>query len=865
MNRFFTLLAMCVLAIGTAFADETTIVFENLYQSDKTVQPATPVSFGAFSFSFEKGNSGTQPAYFISTSTSAPAKEMRLYGGPKASPLDGNTMTVTATTAMTKMVFDGGSNFSSKWVEVKASEGTVEFNTSTRVLTWTGNASSVTFTVYSNASTSGQWRFAKATITTGAAGEVTVSKPTFSRAAGTFYSPFNLELRTATTGADIYYTTDGTDPTTASAKYSAPIAISRSATVEAFAVLNGKASDIASAEYVMGEATEVANIAAYQAIADETQAVFGNPVTVLAQNGNNLYVKDNTGYALFYGNTGKTFKNGDEILAGFNGKKTTYKGEPELKVDANSGLEKGSNTPVAAEVIQVSDIAKDMFAHYVVIKGATTSYLNRTITDKSGSAGCQSGMGGFSAKNDSVNVDVYGIVGTWADKTTGDISYVLLPTAVKQAGDTTSTEGVTIAEYQTVANDTEVTFRNPVTVLAQGGANLWVRDNTGYMLVYGNTGKTYAQGDVIPAGFSGTKVTYNGEPELKTPKGFKAATGKETVTPEELALTDANINHANFGHYILVKGATINTSASTITDAAGNSFAYFNNMSAQLPKDLTKKYNVYAIIGSHYNKSTKGTDYQLLPVTITNEDGSALPVDPVADINGLYGLATGVKGMISDELTVIYQNGSNMWVKDNAGTYGLVYGYITNKFVNGDKIKNLVAHWVTYDGYKEIIPVDESAVKSGEGSPVEAEELALEELSQDMVHRYVTIPGVALTSTETAATYNGNDGTVDMQIYNKFSSDVTIPENLAGKTFRVTGFVAMYKNQLQLIPVEVKNEAAGSKGDINGDGAVNASDVTALINKVLGDANFADDACDINADGTVNVSDVTALINLILE
>ena len=556
-------------------------------------------------------------------------------------------------------------------------------------------------------------------------------------------------------------------------------------------------------------------------------------------------------------------KNGDEILAGFNGKKTTYKGEAELVVNTYSNFHKGANNPVEAEVIQVSDIAKDMFGHFVVIKGATTSFLNKTITDNSGTAGCQSGMGGFSAKNDSVNVDVYGIVGAWADKTTGDISYVMLPTVVRKAGETGG-EGVTIAEYQNLANDAEATFRNPVTVLAQGGANLWVRDNTGYMLVYGSVGKSYEQGDVIPAGFSGTKVTYNGEPELKNPKGFKAASGKETVIPEELALTADNISHANFGHYVLVKGATINTTALTITDAAGNTVPYFNNMAAQLPKDLTKKYNIYAIVGSHYNGTTKKVDYQLLPVNVTFEDGTALPVDPVADINALYGLSTGVKGMISAELSVIYQNGSYMWVKD-ANTYGLVYGYLTNKFVNGDKIKNLVAHWVTYDGYKEIIPVDESAVKSGEGAPVEAQEMALEDVSLDMMHQYITVPGVALTATETAGTYTGNDGTVDLQVFNKFANDVKIPENLAGKKFRITGFVAKYKTQLQFIPVEVKDEVAGTLGDINGDGEINVSDVTALINKILGTSDYSNEVCDINADGEINVSDVTALINMILK
>ncbi len=55
-----------------------------------------------------------------------------------------------------------------------------------------------------------------------------------------------------------------------------------------------------------------------------------------------------------------------------------------------------------------------------------------------------------------------------------------------------------------------------------------------------------------------------------------------------------------------------------------------------------------------------------------------------------------------------------------------------------------------------------------------------------------------------------------------------------------------------------------ASGDIDGDGTVNVSDATALVNKVLGEADYSNLKCDINGDGTVNVSDVTALISIIL-
>ena len=54
------------------------------------------------------------------------------------------------------------------------------------------------------------------------------------------------------------------------------------------------------------------------------------------------------------------------------------------------------------------------------------------------------------------------------------------------------------------------------------------------------------------------------------------------------------------------------------------------------------------------------------------------------------------------------------------------------------------------------------------------------------------------------------------------------------------------------------------KGDVNGDGKVNVSDVTTLVNMILGTIPKDLARGDINGDGNVNVSDVTALVNIIL-
>lgn len=54
-------------------------------------------------------------------------------------------------------------------------------------------------------------------------------------------------------------------------------------------------------------------------------------------------------------------------------------------------------------------------------------------------------------------------------------------------------------------------------------------------------------------------------------------------------------------------------------------------------------------------------------------------------------------------------------------------------------------------------------------------------------------------------------------------------------------------------------------GDVNGDSEVNISDVTALVDYILGKATSYDaSVCDVNADNEVNISDVTSLVDIIL-
>jgi len=79
-----------------------------------------------------------------------------------------------------------------------------------------------------------------------------VAMPTFSPAAGTYSSPQTVTISDATTGATIFYTTNGSTPTTSSTQYTGPITVNSTTTIEAIATASGMTnSQVATATYTI--------------------------------------------------------------------------------------------------------------------------------------------------------------------------------------------------------------------------------------------------------------------------------------------------------------------------------------------------------------------------------------------------------------------------------------------------------------------------------------------------------------------------------------------------------------------------------------------------------------------------------------
>ena len=224
--------------------------------------------------------------------------------------------------------------------------------------------SSHNFGAYSTSNTNNaDYNFYLDMFVQGGTGTMTVATPIFSMVSGTYFNDIDVEILCVTEGATIYYTLDGTDPTTSSSVYTSAIHISETTTLKAMGVKEGFAnSSIATAEYVIEDAPSIITIAAAKLLALNEYAMVQGVVTFV--DGRNVYIQDETAGIVLYLNANTVPEDlaaGDMVVA--YGKRSTYNGLIELN-DINGSdpdkfniISSGNTLPLAT--VTIAEILED--------------------------------------------------------------------------------------------------------------------------------------------------------------------------------------------------------------------------------------------------------------------------------------------------------------------------------------------------------------------------------------------------------------------------------------------------------------------------------------------------------------------------
>ena len=114
--------------------------------------------------------------------------------------------------------------------------------------------------------------------------EITVAAPQFTPAPGTYSTTQSVTISDATAGATIYYTTDGTTPTSSSQQYSAPITVSGSQIIQAIATASAATtSAVANGNYSI--VPPVVSSSSYDFGQDLLNTTLTRTVTTITNNG----------------------------------------------------------------------------------------------------------------------------------------------------------------------------------------------------------------------------------------------------------------------------------------------------------------------------------------------------------------------------------------------------------------------------------------------------------------------------------------------------------------------------------------------------------------------------------------------------
>ena len=231
--------------------------------------------------------------------------------------------------------------------------------------TWEGKAREVTFTAGSK-----QVRAYTITVTLDdEVPSIVVADPVIAPENNTrFVNTQEVTITCATEGAAVYYSINDAEYQ----PYTAAFNITETATVKAYAKLEGVQSNVVTAKYY--KLTEVSTLDQVNALNDSTDFIFYGNVVVTYQNGSNLWVKDATGYGLIYGyQVPKNIPVGSTLKEEWDAMYTLYRGAINEYCFPN-GVAVDEEEPLV-EIVPTEytsdQITTDVINERVILKGIT--------------------------------------------------------------------------------------------------------------------------------------------------------------------------------------------------------------------------------------------------------------------------------------------------------------------------------------------------------------------------------------------------------------------------------------------------------------------------------------------------------------
>ena len=185
-----------------------------------------------------------------------------------------------------------------------------------------------------------------------------VEVPTISPTSTNFLTSQEVTI-TPAEGTTVYYTTDNSDPTDASTKYTNPFTVTATTTVKAIAYKDGETSSIVSATYTKIEPITLAQFK--ENASTETAYVQLTDAVITHVNGKNLYIQDATTGLLIYNSAAPfDYKVGNRLNGVVSGKHDIYLGIIQMTNPDFGKVTVTDGEAIQPEVVTLAELEADV-------------------------------------------------------------------------------------------------------------------------------------------------------------------------------------------------------------------------------------------------------------------------------------------------------------------------------------------------------------------------------------------------------------------------------------------------------------------------------------------------------------------------